>query len=99
MLLAVSAIAFFLLSSAGGDSLSALRENPQISEETIERLRKVYGLDKPIIARYGTWLAGMASGDMGESISFRTGVAGLIVSRLANTLKLGGTALLIAVGF
>ena len=78
MLLVVSAIAFGLLSSAGGDALSALRENPQVSEETIERLRKVYGLDRPLASRYGTWFSGMLSGDMGESISLRTSVSGLV---------------------
>ncbi|MBC7900134.1 MAG: hypothetical protein H7070_08785, partial [Saprospiraceae bacterium] len=45
MLLAVSAITFVLLSKAGGDAFSSLRDNPQISEATIERLRFVYGLD------------------------------------------------------
>lgn len=99
MLLVVSAIAFGLLSAAGGDAVSALRENPQVSEETIERLRQVYGLDKPLIVRYGTWLSGMLRGDMGESISFRTGVGSLVLSRLLNTLKLGAIAQSIAILF
>ena len=96
MLLVVSAIAFGLLSSAGGDALSALRENPQVSEETIERLREVYGLDRPVTERYARWLSGIVRGEMGESISFRTGVAGLIASRLGNTVQLGLLALAIA---
>ncbi len=98
MLIAVSAVAFGLLSSAGGDALSALRENPQVSEETVERLRQVYGLDRPLAVRYGTWVSAMARGDMGESLSFRTSVAGLVFSRLLNTLKLGLLALAIAIG-
>jgi len=97
MLLVVSAITFGLLSSAGGDALAALRENPQISEETIERLRAVYGLDRPLAERYGTWLSGMVRAEMGESISFKTGVAALVASRLGNTVKLGVLALFIAV--
>jgi ABC-type dipeptide/oligopeptide/nickel transport system permease component len=99
MLLVVSIIAFGLLSSAGGDALSALRENPQVSEETVERLRQVYGLDKPLASRYATWLIGMVSADMGESISLRTGVGGIVFARLLNTVKLGLVGLAMAVGF
>ncbi len=96
MLLAVSAIAFALLASAGGDALSALRENPQVSEETVERLRKVYGLDKPLAARYFSWLSAGVRGDMGESLAFKTDVAVLVFSRLWQTVKLGVLALAIA---
>lgn len=99
MLLVVSVIAFVLLASAGGDALSALRENPQVSEETIQRLRQVYGFDRPLGARYASWLSAMIRGEMGESISFRTGVRGLVFSRLVNTIKLGFIALVIAVLF
>jgi peptide/nickel transport system permease protein len=97
MLLVVSAITFGLLSSAGGDALSALRENPQVSEETIAQLREVYGLDRPVTERYAKWLIGLVRGEMGESIAFRTGVAGLIASRLGNTAQLGFLALGIAI--
>ncbi len=97
MVLVVSAIAFFLLSSAGGDALTVLRENPQVSDETVERLRRVYGLDRPMFVRYGTWLSDTATGDLGESISLRAPVSGLVLSRLANTLKLGLSGLFIAV--
>ena len=96
MLLVVSAIAFGLLSSAGGDALTALRDNPQVSPETIDRLRKTYGLDRPVIARYGTWLASTVTGDMGESFIFKTPVAPLVLSRLLNTAMLGLAALAIA---
>lgn len=97
MLLVVSAVSFALLSSAGGDALSALRENPQVSDETIERLRQVYGLEKSMPIRYWAWLSAFASGDMGESISLRTSVSGIVVSRLLNTLKIGLVGLALAV--
>ena len=62
MLFVVSVITFALLSAAGGDALSGLRDNPQISERTIDQLREVYGLDRPIIVRYGAWLGNAAKG-------------------------------------
>lgn len=96
MLLAVSVITFVLLSKAGGDAFSNLRDNPQISEASIERLRAVYGLDKPLAVRYGNWLAAAIQGNFGESLQFRIPVAGLVWRRFLNTLLLAGIALLIA---
>jgi len=97
MTLVVSAVTFSLLSSAGGDALTALRDNPQISPETVERLRTIYGFDRPLISRYGSWLAGSLTGDMGESFYFKVPVTGLVLLRLKNTFLLGFTALAFAV--
>jgi peptide/nickel transport system permease protein len=96
MLIAVSAMAFFLLSSAGGDALSALRENPQISAATIESLERVYGLDRPLPERYVLWAASMARGDMGESLLFRIPVISLVASRFLNTVILGLAAMVVS---
>lgn len=89
----VSAAAFGLLSAAGGDALSGLRENPQVSAETVERLRIVYGLDRPATERYFRWLGGAVSGDLGESLSFRTPVVSIVGSRLLETIKLAAVTL------
>ena len=89
MLIAVSAIAFALLSSAGGDAFSVLRENAQVSAETVEKLRASYGLDRPLPARYLNWLSGLTRGDMGESFAYKTSASALIFSRLWNTVMLG----------
>lgn len=97
LILVVSAITFSLLSSAGGDALSDLRDNPQISEETIEDLKRVYGLDRPLIERYFSWLFNAAKGDFGESFAFRVPVSKLAWSRFLNTAVLGVAALLIAI--
>jgi len=98
MILIVSAISFGLLASAGGDALSRLRENPQISEATIERLRRVYGLDRPVTERYVAWLSAAVAGDLGESLYYRMPVARLVWQRLVNTLALSAIALAISLG-
>lgn len=97
MVIVVSAVTFVLLSAAGGDALTALRDNPQISEQTIENLRRVYGLDKPLPVRYFTWLGGALAGDLGDSMYFRVPVSGLVWIRFVSTLFLGVAALAIAV--
>src|SRR5688500_16259284 len=92
----VSAVTFVLLGAAGGDALTALRDNPQISEATIENLRRVYGFDRPTPVRFASWLGGALTGDLGESISFRVPVGGLIAVRLVNTLYLSAAGLAFA---
>jgi peptide/nickel transport system permease protein len=99
MILIVSAVTFGLLGFAGGDALTQLRDNPQISEQTIERLRSVYGLDQPLPIRYFRWLSGAVTGDLGESTYFRVPVSGLVWTRLVSTFLLGTAAFAIALTF
>jgi peptide/nickel transport system permease protein len=99
MILIVSAVTFALLSFAGGDALTQLRDNSQISAVTIERLRSVYGLDQPLPLRYFRWLSGAVTGDLGESTYFRVPVSGLVWARSLNTFLLGSAAFAIALAF
>lgn len=96
MIFIVSMVTFALLSLAGGDALTHLYENPQISQATIDDLRRVYGLDQPLAVRYFSWLRDAVFGDLGESMYFRVPVAGLIWNRFLSTLVLGAAALSIA---
>ena len=96
VLLVVSVVTFALLAAAGGDALTALRNDPSVREETIERQRRIYGLDQPLAVRYVRWLAGAARGEMGWSISFDAPVRGVLWPRLINTLSLAIVAMLLA---
>lgn len=96
LLLTVSVITFGMLSAAGGDALSALRENPQVSQETVERLTAIYGLDKPVTTRYFSWLGGLVVGDLGESFLYKTPVLDLLLARFGNTALLAGVGFVIA---
>ena len=96
VLLIVSALTFCLLAAAGGDALTALRENPQVSAATLENLRRVYGLDQPLPARYAQWLSGAARGRLGESFHFHAPVTQVLVPRLGKTVLLAGLALSLA---
>ena len=97
MILIVSAVTFALLGLAGDDALASLRENPHISEQTLENMRRIYGLDQPLPVRYFKWLGGALSGDLGDSMYFRVPVSNLVWVRFMSTLLLGGAALVIAV--
>ncbi len=96
VLLVVSMLTFALLAAAGGDALTTLRNDPLVSDRTLEEQRRVYGLDQPLTVRYVRWLGGIARGEMGESFSFRAPVWTILWPRLLNTLSLAIVALLLA---
>ena len=56
-LLIVTMLTFGLLAAAGGDAVTELVDNPNVSQATIEQSRRVYGLDKPLMERYRAWLS------------------------------------------
>jgi peptide/nickel transport system permease protein len=51
--------------------------------EAVEALSKKLGLDQPAAVRYGRWIGGFVTGDLGNSVSYETPVAQLIAERLA----------------
>src|SRR5258707_1772273 len=80
---------------APGSFFDEMRLNPQISPETISALRSHYGLDQPLLVRYGRWMKSSIHADRGYSIAYNTPVAPLLWRRAKNTLLLTTTALLL----
>src|SRR5262245_64675579 len=71
-------------------------DNPRGSEETIKKIRSIYGLDRPLMERYRNWLAEAARGDLGHSLVLQSPVWSLIRLPLLRTGVLAAVALLIA---
>jgi len=94
LLAGVSALCFLFTEMAPGSFFDEMRENPQISPDTITRLRAQYGLDQPLAIRYTRWMKSALHADLGYSIAYNTPVAPLLWSRAKNTLLLTITALL-----
>jgi peptide/nickel transport system permease protein len=94
VLLIISVLIFWLLTRAGGDAVSI--DNPRLSEETIKKIRSIYGLDRPLMERYRNWLADAARGDLGHSLVFQAPVWSLIRLPMLRTGMLATVALLIA---
>ncbi|HET7439671.1 MAG TPA: ABC transporter permease [Terriglobales bacterium] len=92
LLWGVSALCFLFMEMAPGSFFDEMRLNPQISPQTISALRVRYGLDQPLILRYGRWMQSLAHGDLGYSIAYNVPVAPLLWSRAKNTLLLTITA-------
>jgi len=98
LLFAASVVIFTLLALQPGDPLDELRQqNPRITAEQLEQLRRAYGLDQPIYVRYFKWLGRAIQGDFGQSRTYATPAAQIIfVERLPRTLILSGAALTLA---
>ncbi|PPC82524.1 MAG: diguanylate cyclase [Methylotenera sp.] len=70
MLIGISLISFFIMHLAPGDITSnEAAFNPKASEESRQKLREMYNLDKPVIVQCGLWLKRMATLDFGNSFA------------------------------
>ena len=96
VVIASSFIVFVLVATAGGDPLADLRLRPGVSEATIQLRREQLNLDKPVLERYGHWVKGVVTGDLGRSVS-NEAVRPLLFRRLAVTLRLVLFATIVAV--
>ncbi len=85
----------FLLTRLSGD-LAISIAGPNASQQDIEMIRAVYGLDRPLWVQYFDWLWRALQGDFGDSYFFKQRVAKLILDRMPITMTLGICGLLIA---
>ncbi|HAW50309.1 TPA: ABC transporter substrate-binding protein [bacterium] len=88
LLLGITVISFVIISLAPGDYFTRLELNPEISRETLKRMREEFGLDKPIYIQYIKWLWRILHLDFGISFAYHIPVITLIKQRLPNTLLL-----------
>ncbi|MDH5188323.1 MAG: ABC transporter permease [Rhodospirillaceae bacterium] len=92
----VAVVVFFVIRIAPGDPVSMMLP-PGATDEDIQILKTVYGLDKSMPEQFVIWLKGIVGGDFGTSISLRQDVMGLVLGRLPATLELSFVALFVAV--
>ncbi len=95
LLIAVSLVFVFIRFS--GDPAAALAP-PDADQAVIDEYREKLGLDQPLIVQYGKYLGALARGEFGFSVHTGRPVMEVVAERIPNTLVLGGTALLIAIG-
>ncbi|MBT3360496.1 MAG: ABC transporter permease [Rhodospirillales bacterium] len=94
----MSFVIYGLMGMMPGDPIDLMiSSNPDITSEDTARLRALYGLDKPILERYGNWLAAAASGDFGYSRVHARPVLEVLAPALWNTLQLLGLAIFVSI--
>ncbi len=96
ILIGITIITFVVMHLAPGSPVSVqIQMNAKVSADTQERLKALYGLDKPLVVQYGLWIKRLATGDLGESFIDMRSVTDKILERLPATLELELLSLLL----
>jgi peptide/nickel transport system permease protein len=97
MILAVATFNFILFRILPGDPIRLIARAGHLSPEAIDRLRQIFGLDRPIWIQYLYYLRNIATGELGISFTYRRPVAEILQERIINTLILLSAATVIVV--
>lgn len=96
----ISIISFFIIQLPPGDYLTSVLASMSdggqvIDEAEIARMRRIYGLDDPMIVQYWKWISGiLLRGDFGYSFEWGRPVSELIWDRMGATLGVSVAALI-----
>ncbi len=100
-LLGIAVFTFFVLRLAPGDPIQIALDPTVLSgedaEQYIEERRAELGLDQPLPVQFVRWLGATAQGDLGFSFVSGRPVSDIIQERVGPSVRLIGTALMIAV--
>ena len=98
-LLGVSILIFLAIRMVPGDQITAMlgTEAGMLTEAQRAALEEYFGLDKPIVEQYFTWLGNALRGNLGYSVRHGQPVLDVILERLPATLILMGSALSLAI--
>ncbi|MDE0023447.1 MAG: ABC transporter permease, partial [Spirochaetaceae bacterium] len=100
LLILLSFVVFVIIQLPPGDYLTTYiaaleaRRIP-VTESLLEGLRKQYGLDQPLHVQYFKWARNFLQGDMGDSFSQNRDVVKVIGERLALTVTLSISTLIL----
>jgi peptide/nickel transport system permease protein len=92
VIILVSVTVFLVMHLLPGDPLLIYLGDSDVagmSEQKLAELRREFGLDKPLMGQYLSWVAGIVRGDFGTSILYREKVSTLMLQRYPITVYLG----------
>ena len=95
VLIGITLFIYVIMSLAPGDP-ARLIMGQDATVEQVEAKREELGLNDPLLVRYVKYMAGVVTGDFGESWFSGYNVLEEFLSRVPNTLQLGIMAMLIA---
>jgi dipeptide transport system permease protein len=93
----ITLMAFFLIRLVPGDPIESMAGERGITAERHERLKQVYGLDKPVIVQYGIYIGRVLRGDLGRSFVTTTPVLEEFKALFPATMELAVSAMLFAI--
>jgi peptide/nickel transport system permease protein len=83
----------FTIINLSGDPVRLLLP-PDATQEDVQTLRTAWGLDDPLLVRYGRFLMQLVRLDFGRSLQLRQPALELVLERLPTTLTLAGLSIL-----
>ena len=92
----VSLLAFVAFDLISGDAATA-KLGTEATPEKIAALREEMGLNRPLLVRYGEWLLGFFTGNLGTSYSYNQPVWELIAPKVGVTLLLSAISFVLIV--
>jgi peptide/nickel transport system permease protein len=96
----VSIMVFSLMRALPGDPVLVYVSQNEVSSATpeqIEKIRREFGLDKPVIVQYLNWLGDISRGNLGRSVIKHTTVNEEIGRALPKTMILGACAFTLSI--
>jgi len=96
VLLLVSVISFTIMQLVPGDPATVMAGLAATSDQ-IQAIREQFGLDQPFYVQLLRWYAGIAVGNMGESITLGRSVTQALIERLPATIALASVAFTLTV--
>lgn len=97
LLAVITLLVFSMRALVPGDPVEIMLMGQAADRETIERVRRELGWDRPILVQYGEYLAGLARGELGTSILNGRPVIDDLRARYPLTILLAVASLLLAV--
>ncbi len=86
MLLLISIVSFAAIHAAPNSFLSGGELNPNMSADSVAKLKEIYGLDKPLPQQYLQWIGSIVTLDFGVSYVTGESVTDEILKRVPITL-------------
>ncbi len=94
-LFGASILIFLLMNALGGDAATVIL-GQEAAPETLAALRTQLGLDQPLVIRYLHWVLGLLTFDFGKSYITKYDIGTELLRRLALTLPLALTSLVVS---
>ena len=95
-LMGIMVVTFFISLVVPIDPLAAIA-GPQAPQETVERLRTLYGFDQPIYVQFSRYLQRLLQGDLGTSFQTGRPVLEDIFQYFPATIELATMALIVSI--
>ncbi len=101
ILIIVTILVFTLVRLLPGDPirmfLTSQESGQAVTPEQIELLRNQYGLNRPIVVQYLSWIKGIVTGDLGKSLITQQPIIKEVENRVPKTFEIGGIAFVLSI--